>query len=217
MSLNRPAIPAILPIDDDDYPFPVPERALKNPNGLLALGGSLRPRRLLSAYRQGIFPWYSEGQPVLWWSPDPRLVLFPEKIIVRRSLAKAIRNRGFEVTIDRAFTRVLRACAEPRPDQDGTWITAEIFDAYTLLHYNGLAHSFETWLDGELVGGLYGVSLGKVFFGESMFSKTSDASKVAFVKAVEWLKSWGYELVDCQVTTEHLLSLGAEEISRSRF
>lgn len=196
--------------------FPDPARA--EPSGLLAVGGDLSPERLLVAYASGIFPWFSEGDPILWWSPDPRLVLFPDKLHVGRSLRKTMRAGRFDVRFDTAFVDVMRACAAtPRPNQDGTWITDEMIDAYVQLHDAGYAHSIESWADGRLVGGLYGVSLGAAFFGESMFAHEPDASKVAFVTLVESLRAWEFELVDCQVTTAHLVRFGAEEIPRAGF
>ncbi|OOZ36475.1 leucyl/phenylalanyl-tRNA--protein transferase [Solemya velesiana gill symbiont] len=200
-----------------DAPFPPVEQALDDPDGLLAVGGDLSVQRLLNAYHQGIFPWFSEGQPILWWSPDPRTVLFPEKLKVSRSLGKVIRNRGFEVSLDADFPRVIHACSEPREDQQGTWITEEMIEAYIEMHRQGHAHSVEVWLEGELVGGLYGIAIGRAFFGESMFSRVRDASKVALVHLTGQLLHWGYQLIDCQVYTSHLVSLGAEEIPRNRF
>lgn len=197
--------------------FPLANKALLEPDGLLAVGGCLSQRRLLNAYRHGIFPWYNPGEPVLWWSPDPRLVLFPDKLVISRSLGKTLRKRKFIITVDQAFNEVIAACADPRKDAAGTWITTEINAAYNQLHQAGFAHSVETWLDGELVGGLYGVALGQVFFGESMFHTRTDASKAAFATLVQQLKSWGYQLIDCQVHTKHLASFGAEEISRDDF
>lgn len=196
-----------------------PSAHLASPQGLLAIGGDLRANRLLEAYRQGIFPWYNEGQPILWWSPDPRTVLLPEKLTVSRSLKKTLRKRPFTITLDQDFFGVMRGCAGPRrqnPD-GGTWITSEMLHAYSELHRVGYAHSVEAWRDDELVGGLYGVSLGGVFFGESMFSLATDASKVAFVYLVRQLQAWGCSLIDCQLTTEHLLRFGAEEIPRYQF
>lgn len=198
-------------------PFPPVELALREPDGLLAVGGGLEPERLLNAYRHGIFPWYSEGQPILWWSPDPRTLLFPDRRRVSRSLRKTLRQNRFRVTLDTDFARVIRGCAEPRRDEPGTWITAEIRQAYERLHAMGVAHSVETWQDDRLVGGLYGVSLGRAFFGESMFSRVSDASKVAFVQLVRQLQAWEFALIDCQVHTGHLASLGAVEIPRREF
>jgi leucyl/phenylalanyl-tRNA--protein transferase len=190
---------------------------LASPEGLLAIGGDLRVERLLEAYRHGIFPWYSEGQPILWWSPDPRMVLFPDRLKVSRSLRKALRAGRYRVALDTRFRDVMQACAAPRPGQHGTWITPEMVDAYCRLHDLGLAHSVESYLGDELVGGLYGVALGTLFFGESMFARATDASKVAFVQLVQQLRRWGFTLIDCQVSTAHLASLGAEEIRRQVF
>lgn len=197
--------------------FPPLYKALREPDGLLAIGGCLSKRRLLSAYRHGIFPWYNPGEPILWWSPNPRLVLFPNKLNVSRSLRKTLRKNIFSVTFDKAFNEVIAACAAPRKAGAGTWITTEISHAYKELHQLGIAHSVETWFEGELVGGLYGVALGGVFFGESMFHTRTDASKVAFVRLAQQLESWGYQLIDCQVQTRHLASFGAEEIDRAYF
>ncbi|MGR9051253.1 MAG: leucyl/phenylalanyl-tRNA--protein transferase [Gammaproteobacteria bacterium] len=197
--------------------FPDLNLALDEPNGLLAVGGCLSPQRLINAYRHGAFPWYNPGEPVLWWSPDPRLVMFPDRIKISRSLRKTINRSSFTVTFDRDFTRVIESCSEPRVGASGTWITEEMKHAYNLLYRLGLAHSAEAWADGQLVGGLYGIAIGRVFFGESMFYKITDASKVVFVALAEHLKTWQYELIDCQVKTQHLLSLGAEEIRRNTF
>jgi leucyl/phenylalanyl-tRNA--protein transferase len=195
-----------------------PDPSLAEPSGLLAVGGDLKPRRLILAYASGIFPWYNEGQPILWHSPDPRMVLLAKELYVGRSLAKEIRRAKYEIRLDTAFRAVIEACAlVPRPDQDGTWITDEMMDAYVELHRLGFAHSAEAWLDGELVGGLYGVSLGAAFFGESMFANAPDASKVAFVTLVRQLERWGIELIDCQVKTSHLTRFGATEWPRVRF
>lgn len=203
---------------DDTCGFPSPERALRDPNGLLAAGGRLTPARLLEAYRHGIFPWFSAGQPVLWWSPDPRMVLFPAEFAPRRSLLKALRGRTYEVRCDTAFEAVMRACATmPRPGQDGTWITEEIVAGYCALHRAGFAHSIETWIDGRLAGGLYGVALGRAFYGESMFAHSTDASKIAFAHVVEFLRRQGCGIIDCQMKTDHLASLGAREIPRREF
>ena len=196
--------------------FPSLERALSDPNGLLAVGGCLSETRLITAYRQGIFPWYSEGDPILWWTPNPRMVLFPEELKVSTSLCKKSRKNIFEFTVDSAFDDVIDACADSRRDS-GTWISSEINQAYRQLHYAGIAHSAEVWINGELVGGLYGVAIGRVFFGESMFHFVTDASKVAFVQLVNKLKSWDYQLIDCQVYSNHLSSLGGKEIERTKF
>jgi len=234
-------------------PLPAPQHALSDPPGLVAAGMDLSPARLLEAYSQGIFPWYSDGQPVLWWSPDPRMVLFPEEFRVSRSLKQSLRRalqRGhWEITLDQAFESVMRSCAEPRPDQDGTWITEDILQAYVGLHDQGLAHSVEVWAitqdtqdtidarkirgtsdtasaeDAEdpvgpsrtLIAGLYGVSLGRVFFGESMFTRVRDASKAALMVLVHQLREWQFALIDCQQQTAHLASMGARPIARERF
>lgn len=203
--------------EDPAEPFPPVEQALLDPDGLLAVGGDLSPQRLLNAYQHGIFPWYTEGEPILWWSPDPRCVLFPEKLKISRSLRKTLRKQLFEVRMDTAFEAVMRACAENRPNQKGTWITEDILQAYVNMHQLGFAHSVECWQDGQLVGGLYGMAIGKVFFGESMFSRKTDASKVAMVYLCEYLKQHGFKLIDSQVYTQHLESLGAELIPRTRF
>jgi leucyl/phenylalanyl-tRNA---protein transferase len=203
--------------DSADLRFPPVE--LASPEGLLAVGGDLRAERLLEAYRHGIFPWYNPGQPILWWSPDPRAVLFPPKLRVSRSLRKTLRQQKFAVTLDTAFREVIEYCARPRPANPGggTWITPEMIEAYCVMHEQGYAHSVEAWCEGELAGGLYGVALGQAFFGESMFSRRTDASKVAFVHLVRQLAGWGYALIDCQMSTQHLFSLGAEEIRRREF
>lgn len=200
----------------DEIVFPPPDHA--GPDGLLAVGGDLSSERLLLAYRLGIFPWYSEGQPILWWSPDPRLILEPEEFHISHRLRQILNKKTFQVTFDRAFASVIQSCAvAPRKGQDGTWITPEMQQAYVRLHQQGFAHSVESWLDAKLVGGIYGVSLGKCFFGESMFSYKSNASKVALATLVQSLKAWGFHMLDAQVTTRHLLSLGAKEIPRSLF
>ena len=198
-------------------PFPPVSKALRSPNGLLCAGGDLSAERIVEAYRHGIFPWYSEGEPILWWSPDPRMVLFPDELKVSRSLRKAVAKGTYETRVDTAFRAVMEACASPRAGQSGTWIVPEMIDAYTRLHELGFAHSVESWHEGELVGGLYGLALGEAFFGESMFSRATDASKVALVRLVEWLKASGCRVIDCQQATGHLASLGAREIPRSRF
>ncbi|HEY8036234.1 MAG TPA: leucyl/phenylalanyl-tRNA--protein transferase [Methylobacter sp.] len=207
----------VLDPNNPEQDFPLVSKALREPDGLLAVGGCLSQYRLLNAYRHGIFPWYNPGEPILWWSPDPRLVLFPDKLLISRSLRKTLNKNIFSVTFDQAFSEVIAACADRRKDATGTWITAEIYAAYNQLHQAGFAHSVETWFGNELVGGLYGVALGQVFFGESMFHIKTDASKVAFVTLVKQLKLWGYQLIDCQVHTKHLESLGAQEIERDYF
>jgi leucyl/phenylalanyl-tRNA---protein transferase len=200
-----------------ESPFPPLEAALLRPNGLLAVGGDLSPSRLIEAYRHGIFPWFNEGEPILWWSPDPRMVLLPQELKISRSLRKTLKRGNYEIRADSAFKQVMEACAAPRGEHTGTWIHAEMIAAYGRLHEMGMAHSMETWIEGELVGGLYGVGQGKMFFGESMFSRVSDASKIAFVHLVAQLQRWGFEMIDCQMKTEHLASLGAREISRNEF
>jgi len=207
----------LLDPNNPNQDFPALNKALRDPDGLLAVGGCLSAERLLNAYRHGIFPWYNPGEPILWWSPDPRLVLFPDKLYISRSLRKTLNKNVFSITVDQAFSAVIHACAQPRRDFSGTWISHEIMLAYKELHRRGLAHSAEAWLNGELVGGLYGVALGQVFFGESMFHTKTDASKVVFATLVEQLKCWGFQLIDCQVHTSHLESLGAEEIDRAYF
>lgn len=202
---------------DPNARFPDVDLALREPDGLLAIGGDLSPQRLLSAYRQGIFPWYNHGQPILWWSPDPRMVLFPDKLRISRSLRKLLRQKRLEVSVDTAFRDVVAACSESRSGSEGTWITDDMKQAYGRLHDLGHAHSVECWQEGRLVGGIYGIALGGVFFGESMFSRVSNASKVAFVYLVQRLEAWGFALLDCQVESAHLRTLGAENISRQRF
>ena len=198
-------------------PFPPVDRALKEPNGLLAAGGDLSEARLLDAYRRGIFPWFSEEDPLLWWSPDPRMVLMVDELRVSRSLRRVLKSGRFRVTLDTAFRDVMAGCAEPRDDEAGTWITPEMTDAYVRLADLGFAHSVEVWLDGDLVGGLYGVAIGRMFYGESMFNRATDASKVALVTLVRQLERWGFEMIDCQMATAHLASLGAREIPRTEF
>ena len=195
-------------------PFPPVEKALKEPAGLLCAGADLSPARLLDAYRRGIFPWYSRGEPILWWSPDPRMVLHCDELKVARSLAKSVRNKGYEVRVDTAFAEVLAGCATRA---EGTWLGAEMRSAYLALHRMGHAHSFETWQGGRLVGGLYGVAIGRMYYGESMFSRATDASKVALVALVRELKARGFPLIDCQMNTPLLASLGAREIPRRDF
>ena len=217
MSRNRSTIPCWLEPDAREIIFPDVELALRDPDGLLAMGGKLSTDWLLQAYRRGIFPWYGPGQPILWWAPDPRLVLLPEKLHISRSLAKTIRQNKFSVTLDTAFSDVIAACAQARQGQSGTWITPEMQAAYVDLHHEGHAHSAECWYDGKLAGGLYGIAIGNIFFGESMFTELTDASKVAFVALARQLQRWGYGLIDCQVYTGHLASLGASMIARKDF
>ena len=203
---------------DPATPFPPASMAETDPDGLLAIGGDLSETRLLNAYRAGIFPWFSENQPLLWWSPDPRTLLFPDRLHVSRSLRKTLRRKVFDVTFDTAFEQVIRHCAViPRAGQNGTWITNEMLKAYSSLHRQGHAHSVEVWHGGELAGGLYGVAIGAAFYGESMFSHRTDASKIALVKLVDKLAAAGFLFVDCQVVTGHLLSLGAETVDRTTF
>ncbi|WAG81526.1 leucyl/phenylalanyl-tRNA--protein transferase [Metapseudomonas furukawaii] len=201
----------------DSLDFPPLGRALREPNGLLAAGGDLSPERLIRAYRHGCFPWYQDGQPILWWSPDPRTVLLPQEIHISRSLAKLLRQARFRVTFDQAFAEVIQGCAGPRNYTDGTWITSPMQAAYIELHERGVAHSVEVWKDDELVGGLYGLAIGRIFFGESMFSRADNASKVGFATLVRHLHDWGFVLIDCQMPTQHLQSFGARPISREKF
>jgi len=196
--------------------FPDPEEA--DESGLLAVGGDLSIERLKLAYSNGIFPWYEEGMPILWWSPDPRMVLFPDKMIISHSLRQAVKKNCFQITFDTEFEKVIEECSlTPRKDQDGTWITRDMKSAYVRLYEAGFAHSVESWLDGRLVGGLYGVAIGKAFFGESMFHKETNASKVALVHLVDKLREWGYKIIDAQVYTNHLESLGGELIPRDQY
>lgn len=205
-------------LDPEQTPhFPSVGTALADPPGLLAFGGQLNAQWLLSAYRSGIFPWFNPGEPILWWSPDPRMVILPTEFKVRRSLRKTLRKQRFEVTFDQDFKAVLEGCASARSYTEDTWLTPDMRRAYLELHQAGYAHSAEAWLDGELVGGLYGVAIGRIFCGESMFTRTTDASKVAFVHLVEQLKAWQFELIDCQVHTDYLASFGAKEIERATF
>ena len=208
---------AMVRLHGQDLRFPPVDRA--SPEGLLAVGGDLRPERLLEAYRHGIFPWYNEDDPILWWSPDPRAVLFPDKLHVPRSLKKRLRSNAFTVTLDTCFRQVMEQCAGPRPQypEGGTWITDDMLDAYTRLHELGYAHSIESWQEGILVGGLYGIAIGGAFFAESMFTRVDDASKVALVKLVTQLQAWNFRLIDCQQSSPHVLRFGAEEIPRSDF
>ena len=214
----------MIPWLESDDPFPPPASALKQPNGLLAAGGDLSPERLLDAYRLGIFPWYSQGEPILWWSPDPRTVLFPSELKISRSLAKTLRNREHAIRFDSAFEAVMHGCATRGADhaargagESGTWITDEMRAAYLRLHQLGYAHSAETWIEGELAGGLYGVSIGRMFYGESMFTRARDASKMAMVHLVRRLERHGCGMLDCQMHTAHLESFGARAIPRSEF
>lgn len=198
------------------FEFPSVDQA--DPDGLLAIGGDLHPHRLLSAYAQGIFPWFNPGEPILWWSPDPRFVLFPDQLHVSKSMRSLLKNDTFEVTVDTVFEQVIDACQQAkRPGQSGTWITSEMREAYCHLHKLGFAHSVETWRDGELVGGLYGVCTGSNFYGESMYAKVSNASKYAFIKLVQRLRQLNFEIVDCQIHTAHLESLGAQMVPRDHF
>ncbi len=200
----------------DNIAFPPPYLAERE--GLLAIGGDLGIKRLLLAYKMGIFPWYSEDDPIIWWSPDPRLVLYPGEFKISKSLGKILKKKIFKVTMDMAFEKVIKECARVRTENgQGTWISDEMIFAYCNLHEAGYAHSVEAWLDGRLAGGLYGVSLGRTFFGESMFMRVSNASKVAFAVFVKQLKKWKFDMIDCQVKTNHLMSLGAREISRKLF
>ncbi|KRW59903.1 leucyl/phenylalanyl-tRNA--protein transferase [Pseudomonas sp. TTU2014-080ASC] len=201
----------------DSFDFPPLSKALRNPNGLLAAGGDLSPERLIQAYRHGCFPWYQDGQPILWWSPDPRTVLLPNQLHVSRSMAKLLRQGRYRVSFDEAFTQVIHACAAPRSYANETWITREMQDAYITLHERGIAHSVEVWKEDQLVGGLYGLAMGQLFFGESMFSRVDNASKIGFVTLTQHLQEWGFVLIDCQMPTQHLISLGAHSISRSEF
>ena len=207
----------VITLLQEDTPFPPVEHALRNPNGLLAAGGGLAPARLLDAYRHGIFPWFNEEDPVLWWCPDPRMVLFPSEFRISRSLRKTLCKHAYEIRVDTAFEQVMLDCAAPRGGQAGTWIHEEMITAYTELHRMGYAHSVETWIDGRLAGGLYGVALGGAFFGESMFSRVSEASKVAFAYLVERLRRRGYILLDTQFINDHVRQFGAIEVSRTRY
>jgi len=198
-------------------PFPSVHTALNTPSGLLAAGGELSSERLIEAYRLGIFPWFNEGEPILWWSPDPRMVLFPSELKISRSLRKTLQKADYEIRVDSAFLEVIMGCAAPRKGRAGTWIHDDVIAAYHSLHEMGFAHSVEVWMNGQLMGGLYGVALGRMFFGESMFSRVSDASKIAFVHLVRQLERWGFNMIDCQMKTAHLASLGAREISRIEF
>jgi leucyl/phenylalanyl-tRNA--protein transferase len=206
-------IPLLGPTD----PFPPVEEALDDPNGLLAAGGGLRVDRLIEAYARGIFPWFGDGDPVLWWCPDPRMVLATDAVHLSRSLARRLKKGGFEITFDRAFSRVLAECAAPRRHESGTWLVPAMRKAYERLFEAGAAHSIEVWIDGDLAGGLYGVSLGRMFFGESMFTRRTDGSKIAIVVLARHLRIWGVPLIDCQMRTAHLATMGAREVPRRRF
>jgi leucyl/phenylalanyl-tRNA--protein transferase len=208
----------MIPLLRPELSFPPVSQALRTPNGLLAAGGDLSPARLLEAYRHGIFPWFSTGEPILWWSPDPRMVLFPQEFHISHSLRKTLRKAAYEVRADTAFEAVMRACSAPRQGPGGgTWIVEEMIEAYCELHRLGYAHSVEVWMDGELTGGLYGVALGRMFWGESMFSRRSDASKIALAHLAAQLGKWEFGLIDCQMHTPHLASLGARAIRRDEF
>jgi len=208
----------MIPWLENNACFPPLESALPDPNGLLCASQSLSPQLIIEAYCSGIFPWYSSGDPVLWWSPDPRMVLFPNEIKISRSLSKALRAGGYQVRLDYAFYDVIHACASiRRKDQEGTWITDDMLLAYTTLFELGFAHSVETWVDGELMGGVYGLAIGKMFYGESMFFKKTNASKIALAHLVAYLDAHRYGLIDCQMNTPYLASLGAREIPRSDF
>jgi leucyl/phenylalanyl-tRNA--protein transferase len=230
---------AMLTLIKDNSSFPPVTQALRDPNGLLAIGGDLTPERLLDAYRHGIFPWFNEDDPILWWSPDPRMVLFPREFKLSRSLRKTLKKGEFELRTDHAFEDVMRACAAPRPGQSGTWIHEDMVAAYTTLHRMGYAHSVEVWMpkinslcqpqgeaetrrqrvadELELAGGLYGIAIGRMFYGESMFSRRSDASKIALAHLTAQLARWNFGMIDCQMNTAHLASLGAREIPREDF
>ncbi len=207
----------MIPLLEHRIYFPPVTQALRSPNGLLAAGGDLSATRLLEAYRHGIFPWFSEGEPILWWSPDPRMVLFPGEFKLSHSLRKTLRKGSHEVRMDTSFEQVMRACAAPREGAKGTWIHEEMIDAYCELHRLGYAHSIETWMNGQLAGGLYGIALGRMFYGESMFSRRTDASKIALAHLAAQLKRWDFGMIDCQMNTPHLASLGAREIPRKEF
>lgn len=204
-------------LSDTNIAFPPPSKALKDPDGLLAVGGDLSPARLQRAYEQGIFPWYQDNQPILWWSPSVRMILMPEDLKVSASMRKLLRRRTFQISFDTAFARVIQHCAVLREEWPGTWITPEMQAAYCQLHERNIAHSVEVWQEGELVGGLYGVAMGQMFFGESMFNLRDNASKVALIALARQLQEWDYRIIDCQVPSAHLQSLGAQEMPRTQF
>ena len=207
----------MLPWLQTNEDFPPVTMALSEPSGLLAAGGDLSAAWLIAAYSRGIFPWFNADQPILWWAPEPRMVLFPDELHVPKSLARVIRKRHYEIRVNTVFEQVMQGCSQPRTGQDGTWISPQMIAAYTELHRLGLAHSIETWINGELVGGLYGVALGRVFYGESMFARIADASKIAFVHLVRQLRRWQFRIIDCQMNTAHLARFGAREIPRADF
>lgn len=203
---------------DHHDPFPNTDQALIEPNGLIAISNTLKSERIIEAYKQGIFPWFNQHEPILWWSPDPRLVLFPDDLKISSSLSKKIKKNNYQFEVDKNFLSVIKSCSEvKRKDQDGTWIDERIINAYSELHQMKIAHSFEIYFNGNLVGGLYGIILDDVFFGESMFHYETDASKIAFVLAIQYLENMGVKMIDCQMKTKHLLNFGAKEITRNHF
>lgn len=210
-------MPITLPELNEELWFPPAQQALRDPNGLLAFGGDLRPERILAAYRRGIFPWYQEGEPILWWSPDPRGVLFPQDIHISSSMRKVLKRTDFEIRMDTDFAAVMRGCAAYTKKRRGTWITPAMYNAYCELHRRGHAHSIEVWRDNELVGGLYGLAIGAIFCGESMFSRVENASKIALITLSLQLQKWGFGVLDCQLSSDHLRSLGAREITRAHY
>ena len=210
-------MPGIKILNENSYDFPPVNQAMDEPNGLIAVGGDLSPERLKYAYQAGIFPWFEEGQPILWWSPDPRCVLYPDELHVSKSLGKTLRKQPYKITLDKCFDQLVSYCSRSRKNSQGTWITQDIKLAYSHLHQLGIAHSVEAWSGEELVGGLYGIAMGSVFFGESMFSKKTDASKVALYHLIQKLKALSFTLIDCQVYNPHLESLGAKSIPRPVF
>jgi leucyl/phenylalanyl-tRNA--protein transferase len=210
-------LPYLLSPHDPNGAFPDVSEALREPDGLLAVGGDLSVTRLINAYRRGIFPWYNVGNPILWWSPDPRTILIPHHLHIARSLRKVLKKRQYVVTLDRDFPAVINACAQPREPDAGTWLLPEMISAYRALHIHGIAHSVEVWRDHRLVGGLYGVAIGRVFFGESMFSHESNTSKIALTYLCQRLRDWEFGLIDCQVFTRHLVSMGAQTVPRALF